>query len=262
MKCKILDFHTHPYIDDGGNICMYKSSNFLTIENAKNYLQSIGISKICGSVIYSKNGSFDFSDVKKMNDVALRLKEILGDFYIPGFQIHPAFVEESVKEIERAKSLGINLIGEVVPYMHGWSYCDSGLDALLSAMDGQDMVFSYHSSVDTEKEQVAIDELIERHPSVTFVAAHPGEKDKYITHLERLKKYDNYYLDLSGTGLFRFGMLSHGIKTAGNNKFLFGTDFPICDPSMYVASVVSDPFLSEQDKENVLYNNAARLLKL
>ena len=262
MKYKILDFHTHPYLDGCENICIYKDNCRLTIEQAKTYLQSIGISKICGSVIYRKDGAFCFNDVKRMNDVALRLKDILGDFYIPGFQINSAFIKESIEEIERAKSLGINLIGEVVPYMHGWSYCDSGLDEILSAMDGKDMVFSYHSTVDTEKEQVTIDKLIERHPSITFVAAHPGERDKYIAHLERLKKYDNYYLDLSGTGLFRFGMLSHGIKTVGSNKFLFGTDFPICAPAMYVGSVVNDPFLSEQDKEKVLYDNAARLLKL
>ena len=53
---------------------------------------------------------------KKNNDTALELKKVYGDFYIPGFHIHPAYQEESVSEIKRMDKLGIKLIGELVPY--------------------------------------------------------------------------------------------------------------------------------------------------
>ena len=124
------------------------------------------------------------------------------------------------------------------------------------------MVFSFHTPVSDEKEELAIEKLVAEHPTVNFVAAHPGEKDNYLRHLQRIKQFKNYYLDLSGTGLFRFGMLNYGIKEVGNDRFLFGTDFPVCDPAMYVGSSVNDPFLTEEDKRAVLYKNAERLLQL
>ncbi len=43
------------------------------------------------------------------------------DFYVPGFHIHPGYVEESLKEIDRMHQKGIKLIGELVPYMDGWN---------------------------------------------------------------------------------------------------------------------------------------------
>ena len=47
---KIIDFHTHPYMQIDASICMYKNSSYLTPDQAKKHIESLGISKICGSV--------------------------------------------------------------------------------------------------------------------------------------------------------------------------------------------------------------------
>ena len=118
------------------------------------------------------------------------------------------------------------------------------------------MVISYHSMDDAQMEA-----MIAAHPSTIFVAAHPGERDQYMLHLERLKKYDNAYLDISGTGLFRYGMLAHGVSVVGSERILFGSDYPVCSPGMNLGGVMYEK-LSERDVENILSKNAERLLGL
>lgn len=59
--------------------------------------------------------------------------------------------------------------------------------------------------------------------------------------LERIKKFENYYLDLSGTGIFRYGLIFHGVREVGSERFLFGTNYPISNTRMYVQAVFQEP---------------------
>nr|MBQ4318691.1 amidohydrolase family protein [Clostridia bacterium] len=76
-----------------------------------------------------------------------------------------------------------------------------------------------------------------------------------------MEKYPNAYLDLSGTGLFRYAMLAHGVNRVGAERFLFGTDFPVCNAAMQVAAVLSE-YLTDEDYELIFSGNAKRLLGL
>ena len=228
----IIDFHTHPYLTQEENACMYREGFSLEPEEAKEDLLQAGIGRICGSVIRPRN-KFDrrlgFSQIQELNDSALRLKERLGSFYIPGFHIHPAFVKESLETIEWMHQNGYRLIGELVPYMHGWQEYGMGygcreLSEILKLAGEYHMTVSYHTM---SEQQDQMEAMIAANPKVTFVAAHPGEREGYLLHLERMKKYENAYLDLSGTGMFRYGMLRFGIRQAGAGRLLFGTDYPI-----------------------------------
>lgn len=260
MKHEIIDFHTHPYIEQKNSICRYKSVYQMDVSQAKEYLQGLGICKICGSVLEKFNTLPIWSDIQRLNDEALRLKENYGDFYVPGFHVHAKFPRESILEIERMEKAGIKLVGELVPYSHGWDYGDEGFEEILQALDEKKMIVSFHSTGGSRGSMDAIDAMVARHPRITFVAAHPGENETYLHHLDRMEKNPNYYLDLSGTGLFRLGMLYYGIQKVGSKRFLFGTDFPVCDPAMYVGSIINDFCLSEEDKVNILYKNAQKLL--
>ena len=103
--------------------------------------------------------------------------------------------------------------------------------------------------------------MIAVHPKLKFVAAHPNDKELYLLHIERLKKFDNFRLDLSGTGIFRYGLVAYGVKKVGSEKFVFGTDYPICNPRMYVQAILQEP-ITDADRENILYKNAAELLDI
>ncbi len=253
----IIDFHAHPYLSSEEFYCFYPDEFAPTAVQCMEDIKRAGAAHICGSVIMKRKYEGGFDYIRDCNERAYEIKKILGDFYTPGFHIHPDFVKESIEEIELRHKQGFRLIGELVPYMHGWSdYSRKDLSDIFEAAAHYHMAVSFHTVANEQKE---IDKMIEAHPEVTFIAAHPGDKEQFLLHLERIKKHDNYYLDLSGTGIFRYGLIAYGVKEAGSERLIFGTDYPICNPRMYVQALFQEP-ISEADTENILFKNANRII--
>lgn len=263
MEYSIIDFHTHPFDGAERNICSYVGDMPMDMQKAKQAALRLGVKKICGSVIELPcRGIGSFDDIKKLNDIALRLEEGLDGFYIPGFHVHPNYVKESIAEIERMAARGVKLMGELVPYIHTWStYYDKNVAEILEAAAHYKMVVSIHGP-DNEQQENQMDELVKAHKDVVIVAAHPNEKHAFLRHLNRMEWSENYYLDLSGTGVFRHGMLRFGIDKMGAERFLFGTDYPICNPAVFIGGVAMDSLITETEKRKILYDNAAKLLGL
>lgn len=261
MSYEIIDFHTHPFDDSATNICAHKEWFDMSAENTVEYLKGLGISKICGSVLCRDIEGITHYDnywdmIADSNERALKLWAQYGDFYIPGFHVHPDYVKESCDEIERMHKLGVHLLGELVPYMHGWTdYSCKAFDEILDVATGYGMVVNLHTM-----DQDEMDRMVQKHPKTIFVAAHPGEYADYMRHLNRMEMSENYYLDLSGTGLFRHGMLRHGIDAFGAERFLFGSDYPTCNSSMFIGGVALDTLISEEEKQMIFAGNAKRLL--
>lgn len=280
---KVIDFHTHPYLDVTENSCLYKEDFQLTAREAREDLEKAGITHICGSVIemggyptkaeagkrtaHEESGAAKdgipsgIAHIRSLNEKALQIKEMYGDFYTPGFHIHPGFVKESLEIVEWMHENGHRLIGELVPYMHGWKELglDYGSDALreiLNLVGKYHMIVSFHTMTEWEEQ---MEQMIAAHPDVTFVAAHPGEKADCLKHLERMEKYENAFLDLSGTGLARYGMLREAIRRVGAERILFGTDYPIMNPGMYVEAVRFE-HISREERELIFWKNAERIL--
>ncbi len=252
---KIIDFHTHPFINEENNSCFYE--NTVTKNNFKEILDNAGINHICGSVIYKTN---NFEHIKKLNREALKLMEIWGDFYTPGIHIHPYYIEESINELKFMSKKGIKLVGELVPYYNGWfNYYDKNMHTIYEEIDSLNMVISIHTDEKTDMKK--LEEAVKNFKNINFVAAHPQEKDKLNKHIELLNKYNNYYLDLSGKGLNRLGMIKTLVNKCSSEKILFATDYPICNPKMYVEAVLAE-IVKLNDIENIMYKNAERLLNL
>lgn len=261
MSFEMIDFHTHPFIQEKNNICRYQDVCDMSPEKSREEFLNLGVSKICGSVISTikpENGD-RWAKVKEHNDQALALKELYGDFYVPGFHVHPDFLEQSLEEMYRMQNAGVHLIGELVPYIDDWSvnYASDAFSVLLEEAAKLDMVVSIHT-----QDLDAMDEMVKNHPDTVIVAAHPGEQESLLRHLERMKMSENYYLDLSGTGLFRYGSLRKIIDTVGADRVLFGSDFPICNTAMFLGGVLLDPRISEGEKKLIFADNAKRLLQL
>ena len=262
---EIIDFHVHPFTNIHNNICSHMEYCNMSAENTFTYLKGLGISKICGSVICRNLPGYepyenDWEMIAAGNETALQLKEQYGEFYIPGFHVHPAYVKKSCDEIERMSKRGVRLLGELVPYMHGWKdYSCKAFDEILDVATSCGMVVSVHTIHEAPDE---MDEMVRKHPQTTFVAAHPGEAGSFQRHLQRMKWSENYYLDLSGTGLFRHGMLRHGIDEVGAERFLFGSDYPTCNPAMFIGGVLLDTMITKKEKKLIFSGNAKRLLNL
>ena len=261
MDYEIIDFHTHPFPNDAYNICKHTESCNTSFENTIRTMKNLGVGKICGSVIGTarlKENETWWDKVREYNDVALALKEACGDFYVPGFHIHPDFVQESMAEIDAMAEKGVRLIGELVPYVMGYkNYDNPNLHKLMDYATEKGMLVNIHTPPNTDDD---IDAFVSAHPNTTIIAAHPGEYSTLLRHIERMKKHENYYIDLSGTGIHRHGAVKRIIDEVGVERILYGSDFPVCNPAAYVGSVLLDDLLTPQQKRAIFSENAKRLL--
>ena len=255
MRPGILDFHMHPWLDAVNNYCFFKDLCPMSPTDGRRRLEQVGITRACGSVIGNATG---WDDLVRLNDAALQVRENWGDFYIPGFHIHPDYVAQSVAEIRHMAAEGVCLMGELVPYIHGWDMGHPGLVPILEEAAEQNMIVSFHGTDVTDE---MIEPLLDRFPQMPFVAAHPVDKEKMRLHIGRMQRHENYWLDLSGAGIGRMSLLPWTIRQAGCRRILFGTDFPACPPEIYVAAVTQDPMLTEEETQAILWDNAAGLLK-
>ena len=262
MNYEIIDFHTHPFPNNSYNICNHISHCDMSIENTRKTMHNLGVSKICGSVIENaplRENETWWDRVRTCNDEALKLKETYGDFYVPGFHVHPDFIEESMAEIDKMATKGVKLIGELVPYMTGYKNYDlPALHKIVDYATEKDMVVSIHTMDDDDD----MDAFVAAHPTTKIVAAHPGEYRRLMRHIERMKRHPNYYIDLSGSGTFRHGMIKRAVDEVGAHRILYGSDFPTCSPAMFLGSVLLDELITPQEKQAILANNAKKLLNL
>ncbi len=253
---RFFDFHTHPYISEPENIKRYKVPEDAGYARQRAQMESVGIYRAAGSVIHVLAGApYTKETLLLENEIAMQIFAEHGDFYVPGIRIHPDFVQESCAAVEAAYKKGVRLIGELTPYSSGVkSYTDCA--EIFDLAQSLDMVVSCHPTTNEDMNRVC-----EMFPRLTFVFAHPGEHAAYTGHIDRMQKYENAYLDISGTGLFRYGMLRYGIDKVGADRILFGTDYPVCNAGMYVGGVLFEE-LTAEELEKVAYKNAERLLGL
>src|SRR6266849_2296521 len=113
-----------------------------------------------------------------------------------------------------------------------------------------------------------LEEVAIRFPRLKIVIMHMGWP--FFDHaLYMLYAYENVYVDTAtvnwilGKKLFN-RMLEEAVNTVGSDRILFGSDQMVW-PQMItpaVESIRDTPFLSDQDKRNILGENARRLLKI
>ena len=102
--------------------------------------------------------------------------------------------------------------------------------------------------------------ILEKHPDLIVIAAHFGgytEWDEAIKHLVG----KNVYFDTSST-LWKcpFEKANKMLKEHGVDKFLFGSDFPMWDHEDEMTRV-NKLDLNEEERQKILYDNGAALLK-
>lgn len=246
---EIIDFHVHPFLCDEENLCFYK--NTVNCDILRD-MKEEGVSLFCGSVINGRGD--DFERIKRANALAFEMREAFGEFYVPGIHINPNFIKESIEEAELYLKKGTKLIGELVPYYHGWDYDNRNLFEIFDALG--ECTVSLHTM-----DLCQMEKLAKEFKDITFVFAHPGDSPVLKEHIEIMKRQENVYLDLSGTGLFRYGMLKKLCCEVGAERVLFGTDYPICNLKMYIAGVLGEK-ISDREKELIFSGNAKRILDL
>ncbi|MBS1213514.1 MAG: amidohydrolase 2, partial [Proteobacteria bacterium] len=119
------------------------------------------------------------------------------------------------------------------------------------------MVLDVHTEMDE------MDYIIERFPKATIVFPHFGDDKEYADIFKRIDlvaQHPNTYLDTSGYGHDRVGMLEYAVKKIGPDRVLFGSDFSINDPSTVIARI-QHSFVTEEQKQKIFSGNLQALLK-
>ena len=252
---EIIDAHAHPFIDKECCGAPYGHPN--NMDEFDHEMKKVGIDYYAGSlaVLYPVT---DYQKIRKLNEDALRIRDKYPS-YIPGIQVHGGFPEESIADLHKYyHEYGIRLVGELVPYlMKTGEYNSPGMIQILKEAGKLGMTASLDGGF-----RKTVVPVLEQCPGLNVVLAHPGAPwgdDSAKIRFQWVSEYENLYMDISGTGLYRWNMLRYGIDVCGANKLLFGSDMPVCSAGMYLFGVLVEN-LTEEELRLVLGGNFKRLL--
>ncbi|MBT7303291.1 MAG: amidohydrolase [Victivallales bacterium] len=249
----VIDCHVHPFLGAESNTSWFPGTD--TPEQFASEMRRAGIDQWCGAPV-RRTPEPVVGDLLGINQEMLALCERFGDAYIPAATVHPAFPEESCAALVTLHAQGVRWIGELVAYISGYKTYDSpAMRQILDLAQDLGMVVNIHPF-----DLAEIDRLCADFPRLPIVVAHPtSSKAGIVARFELMARHANAYLDLSGSGVFRWGMLRAGIDQVGADRFLFGTDFPICNPALLLQGVLFE-HLSDTELEAVLGGNFCRLV--
>lgn len=174
--------------------------------------------------------------------------------------VNPNYTGHAVAEIERCLDAG--MIG--VKLAASRRANDPLLDPVCEAARARGVPILHHIWQNRRTEwggQEASDgdelaQLARRHPGVPFLLAHIGGGGDWLHSLRAIRRVDNVYVDLSGSGV-DFGMLEQCIATVGTTRLLWGCDITMC--TGWAKLRYLERLLSLDDLERVQWRNAAAI---
>ncbi len=248
-KYRIIDCHMHPYL------MHHRDFPFPLPETYDEFFaeeQRTGITYCCGAFNIFNDGS-DFAVIEECNRNVLDVHSKYPELYYPGVNIHPNFPEESIREIQKFYDMRFRWIGEIASYVMNYkAYACEGMFPILEHAQSLNMVLNLHPTNLDDIVQLAVN-----FPRLKIVIAHP-DNCGIMAGYQAAQKYSNLYFDLSGRGLFRWGMLKKGIEMIGAERILFGTDYSVLNPAMYVAGVMFE-HISESERQLIFRDNFLRI---
>ena len=195
-------------------------------------------------------------EMRAANDETAEAARQYPELIVPACLVNTSFGEEAAAEIRRCHDeLGMVWLGELCGYAGGYTYDTDGFAGAIEVAAELNMVVQIH--VDDTPE---MDRLCGAFPGVTWVLPHPGDSPAEVTErCELATKHENLYIDLSGHGVQRLGVLDLAVRCAGPDRVLFGSDYTINDPAAVMATIEKS-YLSDEVKAKVLGGNVVRML--
>jgi predicted TIM-barrel fold metal-dependent hydrolase len=252
---QVFDAHLHCPSDESNQVWQWYPVT-KTFEEFANYLTRTGVQRgIINSVRcqLAKNPA-DF--IAGNREVARYVEKYKGRF-LGAAVVNPLFIDESLREIEECrKQLGFVWVGELCNYTVPYKYTLKEFEQLVQQVVKMNMVLDVHTELDE------MEYIIEKFPQATIVFPHYGdshEGEHIFKRIDAVARHPNCYLDTSGYGHDRVGMLEYSVKAIGPDRVLFGSDFSINDPSTVIARI-QNSFLTEEQKGKILSENLQVLL--
>ena len=251
---EIFDCHLHSPADSGEEWQWHKVTE--TFDDFVKYLDKTGVHRgiINSQRSYEKKPE-DF--IAGNREVARNVEKYKGRF-TGACVVNPQYIDEALKEIEYCHDqLGFLWVGELCNYMVPYNYSIKEFEMLVQHITSLKMVLAIHT------EHGEMEYISQKFPAATIAFAHFGddrEFDDIFRRIDMVAKNPNFYLDTSGYGHDRVGVLEYAVKAIGPDRILFGSDFSINDPSTVIPRI-RNSFLTEEQKQNIFSGNLKRLLK-
>ncbi len=252
---QVFDAHLHCPSDESNQVWQWYPMT-RTFSEFVQYLDRTGVQRgIINSVrcqLAKKPADF----IAGNREVARYVEKYRGRF-LGACVVNPLFIDEALREIEECrKQLGFTWVGELCNYTVPYQYTTKEFELLVQQVQKLNMVLDVH----TELEEMEY--IIQKYPRATIVFPHFGDGHEYehiFKRIDLIAQHQNCYIDTSGYGHDRVGMLEYAVKTIGPDRVLFGSDFSINDPSTVIARI-KNGFLTETQQKKILSGNLQALL--
>lgn len=266
---KIFDIHTHTYpeaISEKAVSALGKFYNFVPEGDGTYNGLSFGAKEagVEGFLLFSV--ATNAHQVQKVNDsiacLAKRSRE--EGFKTVGFAgMHQDFPEVE-SEIERCMEMGLRGV-KIHPDIQGVDVDDERLLRLYDMVAGKIPVY-FHIGDDRQEyrfsEARKLRRVLDMFPKLEVVAAHLGGYKNWSEAEEFLAGHERVWYDTSSAlWAMTSEFAGHMISVLGSERVMFGTDFPVKKLEGELARFLAID-LSEREREDILYNNAARFLQL
>ena len=261
QNLKKIDIHTHFY--GYWESAITKKLDERTVELYQKFnIQKAGIS------ILGSNGKNSELYVTTHEDVVLGNKELLKamqkfpDFVIGFVYVNPAYGKQSLdllKEYyEQHGVKGVKLGAamkctdpRVFPLVERCIEYDLPIYHHL----GHHLTVDHYVNIPSDSTDYA--ELAKRFPEAKLIMAHIGGGGDWRWAIRAVKDTPNVTIDISGS-CNDIGMVEFAVKELGADRVAFGTDITV------FSSIAKIEYakISMEEKKNVCWDNAAKLLKL
>lgn len=266
---KIIDIHTHTYpeaisekaVTSLGNFYNFSVAGAGTYADLEDHAQKCGI---CGFLLFSV--ATNPHQVTKVNDSIAKLAALSRSrgYETVGFAgMHQDF-DDFEGELSRIEALGLRGV-KIHPDIQGVDIDDPKLCRLYALMEGRLPLYLHMGDERPQyrfSEPKKLAKIMRMFPKLEVVAAHLGGYKAWDEAVTYLAGMDNLWFDTSSA---LWAMTPQEAKRLidvfGSDKVMFGTDYPVMFPEDEIKRLLAID-LTEQQREDIFYNNAKRFLKL
>lgn len=185
----------------------------------------------------------------EMNDIIFEAVEEYPHRFIGFGRVDPRRGKEAVDEVKRCYDMGLAGI-KLHPFVETYRPDHKNFEVLFDVIHEKDMIVLTHTGQGFASAGL-MKPVLEEREDMKVILGHLNEGC-----ISAAKKYDNVYVDTSGTRVYMLEYACHKIP----DKIVFGSDYPYLNYRVE-KTVVEAADIPDKEKENIFANNLKRLLR-
>lgn len=263
-KYKIIDAHCHIYPDRIAEKASASTSNFYKMPSLFDGKISTLLERGTAAGIEHfivQSVATAPSQVSGINHFIAKAAEDSGGRFTGLGTLHPDS-ENIEADIEEILSLGLKGV-KLHPDIQGVGIDDARMSGIYELCRGRLPILMHTGDhrFDFSNPNRMLPVLL-KYPDLTVIGAHFGGWSVWERAAESLVGFENFYVDCSSS---LYAMTPETARTLidayGKSRVLFGTDYPMWNIETEIERFMKIP-LAEKEREDILYNNAAKLFSI